>query len=91
LAATLNATVPSPEPLAPEVIEIHDAEEAAVHPHPASVSTLTLPLVAFAGTDALTGATENVQACPDCVTLSVCPPIVIVPLRDDVLGLALTL
>jgi hypothetical protein len=90
-AATLKVTVPSPVPSAGDVIEIQDAADAAVQPQPASVSTLTPPLVAFAGTEALTGATENVQVCPDCVTLSVWPPTVIVPLRDDVPGLAPTL
>jgi hypothetical protein len=89
-AAMLNATVPSPEPLAPEVMEIHDADGTAVHEQPARVSTLRLPLVAAAGTDVLTGETVNVQVCPACVTVNVCPPIVIVPTRDDVPGFAAT-
>lgn len=63
-AAILNATVPSPLPLAPEVIVIHAAFATAVHEQPASVSTLTLLLVAAAGTEALTGEIEKVQVWP---------------------------
>jgi hypothetical protein len=61
-APMLNATVPSPDPLPPEVIVSQDAEEDAVHEQPASVSTLTLLLVAAAGTDVLTGLIANVHA-----------------------------
>jgi hypothetical protein len=90
-AAIAIETVPSPDPLAPDVTEIHVADGVAVHEQPASVSTLMLLLVAPAGTDVLTGEIENVQACPACVTVNVCPPTVIVPLRDVVVALVATL
>lgn len=70
-AAIVKATVPSPEPLPPDVIEIQEAEAVAVHEHPTSVSTLRVLLVAAAGTDVLTGESEKAHACPDCVTVNV--------------------
>lgn len=91
MAATLNETVPLPEPLPPAVIDSQDAADVAVHEQPAGVLTLTVPLVAAAGTDVLTGETENVQVGPACVTGNVCPPIAIVPLRDDVPEFVVTL
>ena len=57
-AATLYAIVPAPLPVAPEVIEIQDADGVAVHEQPVVVSTLTVLFVAAAGTDALTGDSE---------------------------------
>jgi hypothetical protein len=53
--------VPSPLPLPPDVTEIHEADGAAVHAHPVSVSTLTVLLVASAGAETLTGEIEKVQ------------------------------
>jgi hypothetical protein len=70
-AATVNATVPVPEPLAPDVIEIHEAAVVAVHVQPASAATLMLLLAAAAGIDAPTGDIEIVQVCPACVTVNV--------------------
>jgi hypothetical protein len=43
LAATLNPTDPLPLPLAPDVMLIHEALLAAVHPHPLLVVTATGP------------------------------------------------
>jgi hypothetical protein len=45
-------------PFAPDVIVIHDVGDDAVHVHPASVLTLKLPVVASAGTEAVTGVIE---------------------------------
>ena len=42
-------------PLAPEVIEIHDAELVAVHGHVLDVVTETVPVVPDAGTDVAVG------------------------------------
>jgi hypothetical protein len=42
LTATLNATVPLPVPLLPDVIEIQDAFGVAVHPHVGPAVTVTL-------------------------------------------------
>ena len=41
LAAAVIVTVPSPEPLAPAVIDSHDALLAAVHAHPPAALTAT--------------------------------------------------
>jgi hypothetical protein len=68
-----------------------DALVVAFHEHPGSVSTLTVPLPAAAGTDVLTGAIEYVQGRPVCVTVNVCPAIVIVPVLSVVFGFAVTL
>jgi hypothetical protein len=90
-APTENATVPSPVPDAPDVIEIHDADDVAFQVQPVVVSTLSVLLVAVAGTEALTGEMENAQFGPDCVSVKVCPPAEIVPVRAVVPGLAATL
>lgn len=43
LGATLNPTVPGPEPLVPDVIEIQGTLLTAPHPQPAPVVTALLP------------------------------------------------
>ena len=48
--ATVNATVPLPLPLAPEVIVIHDAPGTAVHVHPGDAVTLNEPVPPATGT-----------------------------------------
>jgi hypothetical protein len=64
----------------------------AVQLQPVPAVTVTVPVVA---TDDVrfddVGAMVNVQGAPACVTVKVCPPIVIVPVRDEVLVLAATL
>ena len=91
LAATLKPTGPLPDPVAPDVIVIHPPEDVAVQAHPASAVTLKLPVAALAGTDVLAGEIEYVQDCPVCVTLKGRPPMVMAPLRVDVVGFAVTL
>ena len=49
-ATTVNATVPLPLPLAPDVMEIHDAPVAAVHVQPGEVVTLNDPVPPAMGT-----------------------------------------
>jgi len=64
----------------------------AVQLQPVPAVTVTVPVVA---TDDVrfddVGAMVNVQGTPACVTVKVCPPIVIVPVRELVLVLAATL
>ena len=56
LAATVNATVPFPLPLAPLVIAIHGVEVVAVHPQPDAPVTLTdVPAPPAADSDWLVG------------------------------------
>jgi hypothetical protein len=78
-------------PDAPEVTVIQETLLAAVQAHPAEVVT---SIVAFEG--AAVSATEDgfsviVQAPPDCVTVSVSFPTVIVPVRGVVDVFAATL
>ena len=61
LAATLNLTVPSPVPLAPDVIVIHGSLLTAVHEQLAVVLTATLPLPPAAGRFCLFGEIEYEQ------------------------------
>lgn len=89
---TLYETVPLPLPLAPLVTVIHAALLAAVQAQPASVVTVTVPVVA---TDVLSNTDEGrmvyVHGAPGCVIVNVLPPIVSVPLRDVVLVFCVTL
>ena len=81
-AAALNATVPVPLPLAPLVTVSHDVLLLTpVHAQPASVVTVAEPVPPATATDWLVGLIEYVHAAPAWVTVSVCPPIVSVPLR----------
>jgi hypothetical protein len=83
--------VPLPDPLAPPVIVTHATALVAVHAQPAAAVTATLPVDAVAATEALVGATLNVQGTPACVMVTVCPATVSVPVRGDVLVFAATL
>jgi hypothetical protein len=53
--------------------------------------TEIVPDVALAATERLVGEIVTVHDAPDSVTLNVLPPIVSVPLRDEVLEFAATL
>jgi hypothetical protein len=83
LAAMLNATVPFPLPLAPDVIVSHDALLLAVHAHPLWVVTPTEPLDAVSGAFWPADESENEHgAAPAaCVTVNIWPAIVKVPFR----------
>ena len=65
---------------------------AAVQLQPVPAVTVTVPVAAA---DVVrfddVGAMVNVHGAPACVTVKVCPPIVIVPVRDVVPVLAATL
>ena len=92
LAATLNVTVPLPDPLAPPVTTIQLALLAADQVHPAVVVTVIEPVPPAAGTDCDTGEIEYAHgACAAaCVTVKVCPATVIVPVRGVVMELTPT-
>ncbi|MFN7919502.1 MAG: hypothetical protein U0Q16_05360 [Bryobacteraceae bacterium] len=81
VAATLNATVPAPFPLAPPVTVIHEALLVADHPHPAAADTFTEPDPPVAGTLADPALNEYEHPEPS-FTVNVCPAIVIVPDRE---------
>ena len=81
-----------PLPDAPVVIVSQPALLVAVQLHPVPAVTVTVPVVA---TDVVrfdeVGAIVNVQGAPACVTTKVCPPIVMVPVREVVPAFAATL
>jgi len=79
-------------PVTPDEIEIQMALVVATQLQPALVVTVTVPLVAadvVRSTEA--GEMVKVQGAAAWITVNVCPPIVIVPLRDVVPVLASTL
>jgi len=83
-----------PEPLAPEVTVIHAAALlTAVHAHPLALVTVIEPVVPAAGADRLAGeiAYVHVAAAAACVTVTVWPATVNVPVREVVAVLAATL
>ena len=82
LAATLNVTEPMPEPLAPAVTVIHDVVVVAVHAQDVPEVTLSVRLVASASTAKLVGVTVAEQPVAPCVTVTVCPATVNVPVRE---------
>jgi len=79
LPATLNPTVPLPVPVAPEVIEIHDAPLVAAQPQDAPLETLTEPVLAPTATSTLVGSRLSEQ--PAWLIVSVAEPTLIVLLR----------
>ena len=82
LAATEKLTGPFPEP-PPLVIEIQDALLVAVQAQPLVVVTVEERVAAAAEIECVSGATVKTHA-PACVTVSVRPAIVSVPVRGVV-------
>lgn len=83
-------TWPLPLPLVELVIEIQEAESEAVHAHPLPAVTVIVPVAALELSVVLTGDSTYVQATPSCVTVTVRPATVSVPVRWLVLVLAAT-
>ena len=81
-----------PLPLAPALIVIHVALLVAVQLQPVPAVTVTVPVVAADDVrfDEV-GKIVTVHGAPAWVIVNVCPPIVIVPVRDVVPALAATL
>jgi len=84
--------VPFPLPLAPEVTVIQASLLVAVQLQLEPAMTLMLPVAAIDDVrfDDV-GEIVNVHGAPAWVTVKVCPPIVIVPVREAVLVFAATL
>ena len=80
--------MPPPDPLAPLVIETHDASSAAVHAQPAGIETAIVPVVDAGATDTPIGDSVAVQGTPPCVTVNACPAMVTIPVRDEMLVFA---
>jgi hypothetical protein len=91
LGAALTVTVPLPKPLAPAVIVSHDAVVVAVHEQSAGAVTVIEVVSPPTGEVRLVGlmaVTQGVVPTPACVTVTVRPATVSVPLRCDVAELA---
>jgi len=71
LAAMEKATVPLPEPLAPDVMASHESLLVAVQEQPLVVVTVALLDPAAAAGFKVVGEIENVQGAPACVTVNV--------------------
>ncbi len=87
----LNVTVALPEPEAPPVMLSHAALLAAVHEHPAALVTAVVEAPPAEVSVREVGETPKVQLTPFCVTVTVCPATVSVPVRSavDVFAVAL--
>ena len=85
-AAMEKATVPLPLPLPPDVMVSQASLLVAVQLQPVAVVTLALLELAAAAGFSVVGDTVNVQGggAPACVTVTVWPAIVSVPVRGDV-------
>ena len=79
-AATVYATVPLPVPLSPLVTVIQDASLAPVQAQPVVVVTAVVNDPPAAAAGCAFGEIVKLQV-PLCVTVSVCPAIVSVPVR----------
>ena len=88
LAAMLYATVPLPLPLAPLVMDTHDASSTAVQAHPVGIETAMLPVADAAATDTPVGEMVAVHGMPACVTEKAWPAIVTTPAREKIVVLA---
>src|SRR5205814_1170960 len=91
LAATLNVTVPLSVPLGVPVTVTQLTPLVAVQLHPAPVVTVKDPVPPDDGSDCEIGESAYVHGAAACVTVNVCPPTVIVPVRALVALLAATL
>jgi hypothetical protein len=83
LAATVNVTAPFPEPLTGDTV-IQLAPEFAFHPQPDGFATVIVNVPPPLPGVSPVGDTEYVQAAGACVTVTVFPAIVTVPVRDVV-------
>jgi hypothetical protein len=91
LELALKLVVPSPDPLAPDVMVSHPALLVAVQVQPVGMSTDVDPVPPVAETFWLVGVRVAEQAAAACVTVNVFPAIVSVPVRCVPFGFALAL
>ena len=81
--STLNATVPFPAPVAPEVIAIHPALLVALHEQPAAAETARVPLPPVLGVEKLVGLIEYEHVALPWFTVNVAPATPIRPARAE--------
>ena len=77
-------TVPLPVPLAPALTVIQDAFDVATHPQLEAAITLTLAAPPVLPRDVDVPLSEYVHGAADCWTVNVCPAMVTLPVREDV-------
>lgn len=80
-AVNEKVTEPMPDPVAPAVTVIHGVVVVAVHGQDVPEMTLSVRLLAVASTEKLTGVTVDAQPVAACVTVTVWPAAVNVPVR----------
>jgi hypothetical protein len=90
-SAAVKLTEPLPLPLLPATIESHGAVVLALQVQPVPAVMLNEPGPPAEATDWLVGATVKVQGAAACVTVSVRPAMVRVPVRIVVSGFGWTL
>ena len=90
-ASTSNVTAPMPDPLAPLVTEIHVACGVDDQPHWVPATMLTVLLPETGSTVKLVGVTLYEQVPASCVTDTVCPAMVSVPVRGAPVGFCWTM
>src|SRR5688572_2840635 len=89
LAAAAYVALPFPLPVAPAVIDSHGAFAAAVHAQSvAPAVTTTFPEPPVGPTVPDVGVAARLHATPACVTVTVCPATVSVPIRCALLAFA---
>ena len=81
LAVNPKVTDPIPEPVPPVMTVIHDVVVLAVHGQDVPETTLSVRLLAVASTVKLAGVTVAAQPVAACVTVTVWPATVNVPVR----------
>ena len=83
LEATVYVTEPDPVPLLPAVTLIQELLLTAVHPQEPAVVTFTVAVPPPYPIDCDVGAMEWLHDAPLWMTVSVCPPMVNVPVRGE--------
>jgi hypothetical protein len=84
-------TVPDPLPLAFAVTVTHGSQLASDHAHPPPAETFTVPAPPAAVNEAAPGVRAYAHPVPPWVTVTTCPAIVIVPVREPASGFSGTL
>lgn len=92
LGATSYVTEPLPVPDVPALIVIHASLLVAAQLHPVAAVTVTVPPVMPVDTTLVeVGEIVGTHVAAACVMVKTLPPIVSVPVRDAVVGFAVTL
>ena len=83
--------MPLPVPLAPFVIDTHEASSVAVQVQPAGIETAMLPVADAGSTATPVGDSVAAHGMPACVSVKAWPAIVTTPVRGEIVVFAATL